>query len=66
MFGRKREEAVVVSKVVKFEEEQEAQSQGHCAWCGDSPDEYGSHQICVFHAEQLLEQVRLRKLQRNS
>lgn len=31
-------------------------SSSHCAWCGDEPDEYGSHDICSFHAEQLLQQ----------
>ncbi|MGH2505877.1 MAG: hypothetical protein ACRDHZ_00420 [Ktedonobacteraceae bacterium] len=28
----------------------------HCSWCGDEPDEYGSHSICTFHAEQMLQQ----------
>ncbi|MDQ2905445.1 MAG: hypothetical protein M3Y81_18105 [Chloroflexota bacterium] len=23
---------------------------GHCAWCGDPPDRYGSHTICTVHA----------------
>lgn len=24
----------------------------HCAWCGDEPDELGSHGICPTHAEE--------------
>lgn len=39
-------------------------SGAHCAWCGDPPDEYGSHGICAFHAEQMLAQMATRRRSR--
>lgn len=39
----------------------EAVSKRHCAWCGDPPDAYGSHGICIGHAQQLIEQARARR-----
>lgn len=33
----------------------------NCAWCGDLPDENGSHGICQKHANELEEQARARK-----
>ena len=68
MFWKKREETVVVSEVVEGmfgEDEMEDVSQRHCAWCGDPPDEYGSHGICAFHAEQMAQQVQVRRSRRN-
>ncbi len=37
----------------------------HCAWCGNPPDENGSHGICTFHEEQMLEQSRARRRNRS-
>ena len=39
----------------------QASRQGHCAWCGNPPDAYGSHGICADHAKQLMEQARVRR-----
>jgi hypothetical protein len=33
----------------------------NCAWCGDPPDENGSHGICDEHAAQLVAQSAARK-----
>jgi hypothetical protein len=33
----------------------------NCAWCGDPPDQYGSHGICTYHAEQMVEQAHSRR-----
>jgi hypothetical protein len=33
---------------------------GNCAWCGDPPDEYGSHGICETHAAAMIAQSRAR------
>ena len=37
---------------------------GHCAWCGEDPDEFGSHGICTSHAQQLIEQAATRRSRR--
>lgn len=69
MFGKKREEVVLVPDVVEESEAvlpEEEVPQNNCAWCGDPPDEYGSHGICAFHAEQLLQQSQSRRRGRNS
>lgn len=61
-FGKKREtlETVVLETVDESEAETLDEGLGeygsHCAWCGDEPDEYGSHSICSFHTEQILKQ----------
>lgn len=36
----------------------------HCAWCGDPPDENGSHGICDFHAKQMVAQAQARRRSR--
>lgn len=36
----------------------------NCAWCGDPGDEYGSHGICAFHAQQVRAQHQQRKQER--
>lgn len=41
-------------------------SGAHCAWCGDPPDDYGSHGICAFHAEQMLAQMATRRRSRGN
>lgn len=38
-----------------------AVSGNHCAWCGDSPDAWGSHSICAYHQAQMLEQAAARR-----
>lgn len=30
----------------------------HCAWCGEEPDENGSHGICPMHSDQQYAVVR--------
>jgi hypothetical protein len=35
----------------------------HCAWCGNPPNEYGSHGICDVHAEALLMDLKWDRLQ---
>lgn len=37
----------------------------HCAWCGDPPDEHGSHGICPEHAAQIAAQAQARRERRN-
>jgi hypothetical protein len=33
----------------------------HCSWCGDPPDQFGSHGICSKHAVEVLQQHRERR-----
>jgi hypothetical protein len=40
---------------------EEAAPASNCAWCGDPPNEYGSHGICPYHAAWVLEQSRRRR-----
>jgi hypothetical protein len=66
MFWKKRTEEIVVAEFDREEleevkSEEEAVSQRNCAWCGDPPDQYGSHGICAFHADQMLQQVQSRR-----
>jgi hypothetical protein len=65
-FGRKREEevAVIVSEETETTEEGGPGSNGHCAWCGDPGDEFGSHGMCDMHREQKLGGYHWGKLQK--
>lgn len=36
----------------------------HCAWCGDEPDEHGSHGICPMHAAEQWQRYQEAKAER--
>jgi hypothetical protein len=36
----------------------------NCAWCGDGPDEFGSHGICEAHKKAVLLQYAVRRAAR--
>lgn len=36
----------------------------HCAWCGDPPDEHGSHGICPEHAAEQRAKVQAARRER--
>jgi hypothetical protein len=72
MSKRREQEAVCIYKINEGIEEALVESKAtstvrgnHCAWCGDPPDIFGSHGICVSHAEQLIEQAAARRRARS-
>lgn len=54
----------IVPELVQSEEEAPASTGSHCSWCGDEPDEYGSHSICAMHTALLFAQSTERKEKR--
>ena len=64
-FCRKRANVAVIDDETESYEDSsytlEEETSSNCAWCGDPPNEYGSHGICSYHAEQMIEQARTRK-----
>lgn len=68
MFGRKHEpESITLYHYETTDElangETITTTGQHCAWCGDPPDEHGSHGICAFHSAQIAEQAAARREQ---
>ena len=67
MSKRRKQEAVTIclykvkDRTDETMVESETTSGNHCAWCGDPPDRFGSHGICVFHAQQLVDQAAARR-----
>jgi hypothetical protein len=68
LFRKKSEESAVAveetSEDFETADDEATEKPRNCAWCGDDPDEYGSHGICDFHASQLIEQAAQRRARR--
>jgi hypothetical protein len=65
-FCRKKEAVAVLTYDAQADEDaldssEEEATSSNCAWCGDPPNEYGSHGICSYHAAKIIEQARSRK-----
>ncbi len=66
MFGKKHETSLTLYSYEVVEETSEntildendpdtsTTAGAHCAWCGDPPDQHGSHGICAMHQAQML------------
>jgi hypothetical protein len=65
-FGRKKEEESTVATSEEGEQssEEAATTTGNCAWGGEPGNEFGSHGICAYHAEQMGVKSQWKKLQR--
>jgi len=64
MFFRRPQEPPGQEAELEPVEEVEETEPSNCAWCGDPPNESGSHGICPFHAGQLLAQSAARHARR--